>query len=522
MAVLLPLPESANAQKKTNRNDVSRRRWLARIFAFIAIVCYDVHRGIKHHGAKSSAEGSGGDAGPPNHIHAVDRGPSSLNDTSVRISFSVHDPQAVPFHNAFVIRRCELGPLKKGGSRTDEVPPSLLLGGGLGTDHLPDVRRSGGRILDFTTTVSTNLKILQIGDSITIDVAESLDEMLGGAELGSRRSLWSAWFGADGGTIVAPTRGGGAHGAWRMTGLLSKSRQGLPHTMNDAKGYHAHALGGLGGGWNYNNVNPFLRHVYEWEGRNATVKTMDVVVFRVMHGWMTVEEITRERVVEAAELAHSILGASTIVFMTVPFTNNVKNDTIMEGVRKINDMIRDIARGWHRGHDTVLLVMEYGAYCNHVIWTNARHLGYDVSAPLTADPGAFDREGPRFLQERLKKERWPPSIPMVCARRPPPESGGAYCEQNLMFEDGMHFCTETMAARIGAGIACLLGCVYNRKGPETGPRRANNSTQLYSEGQILKIRACERQCNEQFLSVMPIKESWVVDSSTTLASFSGI
>lgn len=142
---------------------------------------------------------------------------------------------------------------------------------------------------------------------------------------------------------------------------------------------------------------------------------MDVVIFRVMHGWMSVEQITRERVVEAAELAHSILGAETIIFLTVPFTNNVVDADMYAAVSKINDMIWDVANNWHLDHDnTHVLVMDYATYSNHIIWTNARHMGYNVSAPLMADPKVFDIEGPNFILERLKQSVWPPSIPSKC------------------------------------------------------------------------------------------------------------
>lgn len=51
------------------------------------------------------------------------------------------------------------------------------------------------------------------------------------------------------------------------------------------------------------------------KGANKTIGSYDTVVFRVMHGWMKIEEITHERLVEAVELAHELLGAETVVLM---------------------------------------------------------------------------------------------------------------------------------------------------------------------------------------------------------------
>jgi len=133
----------------------------------------------------------------------------------------------------------------------------------------------------------------------------------------------------------------------------------------------------------------------------------------------------------------------------------------MKDVRKINEMIRDVARDWHLEHDTRVLVMELGTYFDHITWTNARYIGYNVSAPLTADPETFHTEGPKFLLERLNQPNFSPSIPMVCNKMPSDENR-TYCDRNNLFLDGMHMCMESLAARIGAGTACLLGCVYNR------------------------------------------------------------
>jgi len=198
---------------------------------------------------------------------------------------------------------------------------------------------------------------------------------------------------------------------------------------------------------------------------------------------------------------------------------------------------------------THVLVMDYATYVNHVIWMNARHIGYNnVSNPLDAAAEAnsgetiFGEEGHNFLLERMKKPIvWPQSIPMVCSKKPSAESKGDYCDRNILSSDGMHFCPETMAARIGAGVACLLGCVYNRRERGAGddavfveegkalPSWQSNSSsfsQKRPQSSMTNIRACERQCNEQFMSVMPVKESWVDHSNSdhpiALASFSDV
>ncbi len=91
---------------------------------------------------------------------------------------------------------------------------------------------------------------------------------------------------------------------------------------------------------------------------------------------------------------------------------------------------------------------------------------------------------------------------MVCGNRP----NSGKCNRNFLFKDGIHICPETLASRFADGVSCVLGCVYNTHG--------TNSAKLFG-----RIRICERKCNEQFLSVMPVEESWI-DTNTILASFS--
>lgn len=223
-----------------NSNLVSKRRLLTRIIAFLSIVCFDIHNSIDST-VKSNRRAAEAEADlhlhasfqNNNHIHTINNNISSNyshNDT-IRISFQLHDPTDVPFKDLFAPSHgCKLGkmaPPAGGGIRTGEIPPSLLIGGGLSgiehDNHYPDLQSAAGRVLDFTTTISSNLKILHIGDSVTLQIAEALDEMMGAQELQSRRQLWEAWKGADGGTLVAPTWGGGMNGAWRITGLLSNA-----------------------------------------------------------------------------------------------------------------------------------------------------------------------------------------------------------------------------------------------------------------------------------------------------------
>ena len=455
---------------------------------------------------------------------------------NIRISFELHDPQSIPLQNMFnPYVTCPLGRITTGKKkqipteqfRSGELPPSLKRV--VDQQDMHDRYRSG-RVLDFTVTISTNLKVLFIGDSVLVQLAQAFDEMVmamdnkqGDEQIPNtaRNVLWESWRGHEGGTIVAPTRGGGVSALWRMTGLLTRSSKGKP-PANSA-----------GGGWSDTEIDLLTNYVYYdsmmknreklplqlQQLRNLTTTTVanfDVVILRVMHGWMKLHEITHDRLIEAVELSHTLLGASTVVLMTVPFTNNVQTIDDMIKVNEINEDIRNIARDWHSKREMNVgglqnvLVAEYGSYYNHILWSNGRHLGYNVTHPLRATQSIFDTEGPDMLLDRLQNAgEWPPSIPMVCSDISSLGSKRQTCNRNYLFLDGMHLCPETLASRFAAAVACLLGCVYNSDENNEG------SKLLQPEG---SIRACEKECNEQFLSVMPVDES-LIDTYTSLASF---
>lgn len=153
-------------------------------------------------------------------------------NSNVRISFQLHDREVVPIKNSFnPYVTCKTGMIFQGrGLRrkpTKEVrkgvlPPSLM-----SVTQSNDHPREG-RVLDFTATISTNLKILQIGDSVEVQLAQTFDEMVGcrnsnvtgagsnGTGFCRDRVVFAeAWAGHDSRSILFPTIGGGVSAMWR-------------------------------------------------------------------------------------------------------------------------------------------------------------------------------------------------------------------------------------------------------------------------------------------------------------------
>jgi hypothetical protein len=152
-------------------------------------------------------------------------------------------------------------------------------------------------------------------------------------------------------------------------------------------------------------------------------------------------------------------------------------------------------------------VQDLAQYYNQIIWANARHLGYPVSNACDVKTAALiENEGPNFLLDRLKTGKdYPPSIPMICSDKESLGLKKSGCNRNMLFLDGMHVCPETLSSRYGASLACLMGCVYNNDGDERGAGRD-------------EIKSCEKECNDTFMSVMPVDDDWV-NGSVTLAAF---
>ncbi len=143
------------------------------------------------------------------------------NGSHVRISFQLHDRNVVPLNYTFIHpgSLCPLGMIFERQIRTGALPPSLT------NLTQSNAHPRGGRVLDFTATISTNLKILQIGHSVLVQLAQTFDEMVGcrndvtssdGMGFCRPRVVqWNAWTDHEGRSILSPTIGGGVSAMWR-------------------------------------------------------------------------------------------------------------------------------------------------------------------------------------------------------------------------------------------------------------------------------------------------------------------
>lgn len=183
-----------------------------------------------------------------------------------------------------------------------------------GRPLLPDAL---SELVDFSVPFSTNLKILLMGDSVSVQFSQALQEMAGANE-NSRDVVLYSW-GEHEGIHLASARGGGLVAGWRLLHFLSRRGENLDLPNSP------------GGGWRRDHVHQLLNHSYidAFEG-NRTVESFDVVVFRVPIGWMLYKDVSEDALNEATNMAIELFGATTVVWTSMSFDNNVQTRSDLE------------------------------------------------------------------------------------------------------------------------------------------------------------------------------------------------
>lgn len=339
-----------------------------------------------------------------NHSQSTSMDADQKSEGRIRISFRLHDPDTVPYPQQYLSVHGYMCP----GS--EPLPPTM----------------SGRTILNFTTTISTDLNILFIGDSISQQFAQGFYSSVldGERHIGSHyitRSFINGQVFQNSGlhvcsSLVAPARGGGVSAYWRVLELMSKQnsvewyvncKRDKTWWAREGERLATHRYPFPTDGPNElikvntnknNGATTWYRKIFNDTGyRNVTetqspeqqyysVGGFDCCVLRIQHGWMELHEITRERVVEEIELCNKVVGASTVIISTLPLNNNVITSSDWEGIISLNSVIRDIARNWKPVENGLqwVLVQEFGNFTNQILWRNA-----EVNAPST--PVQFGR-----------------------------------------------------------------------------------------------------------------------------------
>ena len=369
-------------------------------------------------------------------------------------------------------------------------------------------------VLDFKVSISTDLNMIFIGDSIASQLAQAFDSaaLESHYDYGSN-SIKGTFSYMNKGKHICITqstiRGGGGTAYMRNNGILSsKSMIPIHQCKHGSQAWGADLVASFLD--NHHPVDKLPRR--EGSGRSFNAAILKIPAL----GWIKdIRSVTKEKIMEAINLVGKYFGVETIIISTLTFSNNVNTLNDWVGIQRVNKMIRGIARNWESspknglGSVRWILVQEFGNFTNQLIWTNAKHIGYDVD--LNFSVNGWEEVNADFLLdkfEQVSKFHYPKSKPMVCAKRPI-GSNVQSCVYNKISPDGMHWCTPTLGPRYSASVACLLGCVYNGElGYGHLTERENFNITNAS------IFVCEDECNQRFMSLVPVDNEWIDDSVT--------
>mmetsp|Transcript_1544 Transcript_1544/g.2117 ORF Transcript_1544/g.2117 Transcript_1544/m.2117 type:complete len:208 (-) Transcript_1544:446-1069(-) len=195
-----------------------------------------------------------------------------------------------------------------------------------------------------------------------------------------------------------------------------------------------------------------------------------------MHPWISLDEITQERLEETVNLAKEYLGVKTIIFITIPKSNNIRNMEEWYHAQQINTMVKDFAHSYTADNTTKIMISDFSSFLWELVEANAREsLGYD-----TSDDSFLFRALPLGIDNHTKKHNLSHSIATICSVYEAPNSTCTRFAPFLL--DGLHICLDTLSPRISANLACLMACSYASR-PNEG------------------LRQCEQRCYDSFFSL---------------------
>jgi hypothetical protein len=220
--------------------------------------------------------------------------------------------------------------------------------------------------------------------------------------------------------------------------------------------------------------------------KKETIGSFDVVMFRIPHGWLKLDQINIKGIKESLQVAHEVFGVTKVIMLTIPFSNNVHTH-ILQPWRDLNDQIRGLVTSFQPnttipGIERVVL-MDLAELTNQFIQRNARFLGY-----LN---GTNDDERMPYMNVRLRDyiPKASPAAAHVCSG-PLAKKGATrlLCDKNAITGDGLHVCPTTFGGRFTAATGCLLQCL-----------------DVDGDDEYSKIaQECQTICNSKYMTLKPI------------------
>jgi hypothetical protein len=284
--------------------------------------------------------------------------------------------------------------------------------------RLPILEQEG--VADFHLEVETNLNIVYIGDSVSVQFVQSLQEAAGALiHSGDVLQVIRYGFWKHKVSHVARVKGGGTIGGIRVTGWFRNS------TMNIADGIMPNG----GGGWMESDVREMKRLVHRWHdvktldrkeesnspceeeksslfatSSNSTTspewmgkeddgcieQDFDIAVHQFAAGWIHgrikpqgmpfLDKFTTQAIDETIKTTIDRFGTRVIILQTIPIMNNIQNiDELIIANQRIWAYAKEmreqrIANRKDKARMKIL-VMELGAFSTSLVLHNAINIG---------------------------------------------------------------------------------------------------------------------------------------------------
>ena len=353
---------------------------------------------------------------------------------------------------------------------------------------------------NFSTSFTTNLKILVLGDSTGNNI---FDMLVNSLRLNANNVISQPHFlerggGPGSGKDVVMSifnnnsqgQGSGAIAHQRIIGMFLREYEGwAPANWN--KGWKIRTFLYFSDFVsNFTQENRTQHHsqiankktIHLSGGKQKTIQwkesgKFDALVFKIPSpSWVSLEGVTPDTIQESIELAHDLLGVRVVILVSLHFcnSNDAKATFLRQEVAEKNQMLFDFARNWTKAHGRdksgirSVYVLDSGRLNNELMEWNARLLGIDTVHNNHSGTFHFTTKNGESISQ---------SAAQVCGKYP---DDNGDCVRNSITEDGMHFCIHTLGPRYAAGVACQLQCAY----PPTD-----------SDGWD-----CSQICNDRFMS----------------------
>jgi hypothetical protein len=426
------------------------------------------------------------------------------------------------------------------------------------TRHMHPVMKSTPGVLDFTTFLSTDLKILVMGDSVAMQISQTIEEMLG-AKLENRQVYRYIRGSGDNDTlreslhVSAPIRGGGVVAGWRLLGMLlhDNLNKHLPnfgpgwrmqdvykilhHTYNTSSNLHTYNTSHKSKDYIYRNGGK-QQELVENTRRQQKVDSFDVLLFHIPIGWIKDKNsINNITLMETVILAGQLFGVETVVFNVPSFTNNIVTAQQLKSLIQVQYRIVQFSQDFvpSKEETTVqhVLTLRMDRLMDETMEWNARLMGMipNISTTTTRTPTnraaaaaaainsttTIDDENDwRLVSVQPLNRRMTyihtNHVAQTCSALPRPETPNK-CPPNYFSRDGMHVCMETMGGRLFAGLGCVLGCVYNNNDNSSSASLSEKCQQQQSSksseerfGHHENVLNCVNACNDLYLSLTSV------------------